>query len=86
MVGKSLKYTQTGYGKIDLNVRRITRDVNQRESSNEFMADLNVADCGKGIGAEFLQKELKLYSSFSQESTLAPGTGKPRYLIALVCG
>ena len=77
LVGNSLKYTQTGYVKVDLNVRNATQDGDQEMSGSNFVAELNVTDSGKGIGAEFLRT--KLYSSFSQESTLAPGTGKSHF-------
>lgn len=61
LVGNSLKYTSAGFINISL-----TSDFDQ--------VVLRVSDSGKGISSEFLKS--KLFSAFSQESSLAPGTGK----------
>lgn len=75
LAGNSLKYTQSGLVQVDL----FMEEINQKARSQEWLHTdqrtivLQVADTGKGITSEFLKN--KLFTPFSQESTLAPGTG-----------
>jgi signal transduction histidine kinase len=72
LVGNSLKYTTAGYIKVSL---RLEDSKNKSPTSGkpEKLVVLQVCDTGKGISTEFLKN--KLFTAFSQESSLAPGTG-----------
>jgi CheY-like chemotaxis protein len=74
LAGNSLKYTQSGAIQVDM----FTEDVQpiqdqNRSSSDQTTIVLRVSDTGNGISTDFLKN--KLFTPFSQESTLAPGTG-----------
>jgi CheY-like chemotaxis protein len=76
LVGNSLKYTHSGFVKIDLSldVPHRNKDAQPKAEPGTSIVKLVVSDSGRGISSEFLKT--KLFSAFSQESTLAPGTGK----------
>jgi hypothetical protein len=80
LVGNSLKYTHSGFVKIDLSLDDPHRneDAHPKAEPATSIVKLVVSDSGRGIGSEFLKT--KLFSAFSQESTLAPGTGKSLYI------
>jgi CheY-like chemotaxis protein len=80
LVGNSLKYTHSGFVKIDLSLDdpHSSEDSHPRAEPSTSIVKLIVSDSGKGISSQFL--ETKLFSAFSQESTLAPGTGKSLYI------
>jgi len=61
LLGNSLKYTTRGYIYVSL----------KKQDSNNVL--LVVSDSGKGISDDFLHHHL--FSAFSQEDTLNPGTG-----------
>ncbi|KAK8019977.1 hypothetical protein PG990_005115 [Apiospora arundinis] len=61
LLGNSLKYTNRGYIYVSL----------RKQDSNNVL--LVVSDSGKGISDDFLHHHL--FSAFSQEDTLNPGTG-----------
>jgi K+-sensing histidine kinase KdpD len=77
LVGNSLKYTHSGFVAIQLR-QHLPVLPNDSENQNKASQDtatveIIVTDTGRGISKEFL--ETKLFTPFSQESTLAPGTG-----------
>lgn len=78
LVGNSLKYTSAGFIDISLAVESPRNDnakVSKRPNiATDDLVVLRVSDSGKGISSEFLKS--KLFIAFSQESSLAPGTGK----------
>jgi len=76
LVGNSLKYTQSGSIVIDLKKELVETQASGQNQPNAIkeMVVLRIHDTGIGISSEFLKT--KLFSPFSQESTLAPGTGK----------
>ncbi|ROT35569.1 hypothetical protein SODALDRAFT_337519 [Sodiomyces alkalinus F11] len=69
LFGNALKYTSRGHVKITLR----QEDMAQKGANPNSMVVLTVADSGKGIGEDFLRN--KLFTPFSQEDHLAPGTG-----------
>ena len=75
LVGNSLKYTSSGFVKVKLDIHPIREALASQEESSTGSAvvELNVIDSGRGISNEFLKT--KLFSPFSQETILAPGTG-----------
>ncbi|CAG9942246.1 unnamed protein product [Clonostachys rosea f. rosea IK726] len=67
--GNALKYTQQGSIRVSL-----TQDtIHFRGQKSERAVRFVVQDTGKGIGPEYLRHGL--FRPFSQEDTLAPGTG-----------
>jgi signal transduction histidine kinase len=82
LVGNSLKYTHSGFVKIDLclDVPHRNEDAQPNAEPGTSIVKLVVSDSGRGISSEFLKT--KLFSAFSQEMTLAPGTGKPLYILS----
>ncbi|KAL4911207.1 hypothetical protein BDW74DRAFT_142529 [Aspergillus multicolor] len=80
----ALKYTQQGFVYLGLKVVEGAEDATSpRRSSNEssdsnsgatkYTVTLTVKDTGQGIGAAFLRNGL--FTPFSQEDALAPGSG-----------
>ncbi|KAJ5110396.1 hypothetical protein N7532_000931 [Penicillium argentinense] len=72
--GNALKYTSSGYIYLELkSAQEGTSSTDSPSNSNDFEVTLTVKDTGKGIGADYLQKDL--FSPFSQEDPLASGSG-----------
>ncbi|WDK23076.1 hsp90-like protein [Colletotrichum graminicola] len=69
LFGNALKYTSKGFIKIHLRQEEVVH----KSSRSASMVVLTVTDSGKGISEEFLHN--KLFTPFSQEDSLAPGTG-----------
>ncbi|CCF43984.1 histidine kinase [Colletotrichum higginsianum] len=69
LFGNALKYTQRGIIKVALSQRAPKREGANRERQ----VTITVSDTGSGIGEDFLQHQL--FRPFSQENSLAPGTG-----------
>ncbi|KAK1579318.1 hsp90-like protein [Colletotrichum navitas] len=69
LFGNALKYTSKGFVKIHLRQKEVVH----KSSRSASMVVLTVTDSGKGISEEFLHN--KLFTPFSQEDSLAPGTG-----------
>lgn len=69
LFGNALKYTSHGHIKICLQQERCPQELS-RSPPNVI---LTVSDTGKGISEEFLRN--KMFTPFSQEDRLAPGTG-----------
>ncbi|KAF7549519.1 hypothetical protein G7Z17_g6319 [Cylindrodendrum hubeiense] len=67
--GNALKYTQNGTIKVSLTQE--TLSIKRRKK--ERIVKLTVQDTGRGISAEYLKQGL--FEPFSQEDSLAPGTG-----------
>jgi len=78
ITGNALKYTTRGYIKIKLEIEsnlaleHTTSNTSYRDASSD-MVILTITDTGKGISPEYLRD--KVFTPFSQEDTLAPGTG-----------
>lgn len=72
LVGNSLKYTPSGFVKVKLDIHPIKEESDSNIGS--AVVELNVIDSGRGISNEFLKT--KLFSPFSQETILNPGTGR----------
>ncbi|ESZ99161.1 M4GK, histidine kinase-group I protein [Sclerotinia borealis F-4128] len=84
LVGNSLKYTSSGFIHTSLTVESPTNDNLEvpntpRIPSDNDLVVLCVSDSGKGISSEFLKS--KLFTAFSQESSLAPGTGLGLHIV-----
>jgi signal transduction histidine kinase len=71
LVGNSLKYTTAGFVKIEL---KVESDTHSKIGDDTHLVTMTVSDSGIGISQDFIRH--KLYAPFTQESTLAPGTGK----------
>ncbi|KAJ5787291.1 hypothetical protein N7457_002281 [Penicillium paradoxum] len=69
--GNALKYTTSGYIYLGLSSSQL--ETVRGDQEREFEVTLTVKDTGKGIGADFLQNGL--FTPFSQENTLASGSG-----------
>lgn len=69
LFGNSLKYTREGAIKVSLNQETVA----QKGRTKRRVVKITVADTGKGISEDFLRNEL--FKPFSQEDSLAPGTG-----------
>lgn len=69
LFGNALKYTHKG--RIKVSLTQETMSLRQRKK--ESVVKVTVQDTGRGIGADFLKQGL--FKPFSQEDTLAPGTG-----------
>ncbi|OJJ04458.1 hypothetical protein ASPVEDRAFT_85850 [Aspergillus versicolor CBS 583.65] len=73
----ALKYTPEGYIYIALKVeppRRASHDSGGSTGQrSQYNVTLTVKDTGQGIGREYLRSDL--FTPFSQEDTLAPGSG-----------
>ncbi|KZL70879.1 sensor histidine kinase response regulator (hsp90-like protein) [Colletotrichum tofieldiae] len=69
LFGNALKYTSKGFIKVHLRQEEVVH----KSSRSASMVVLTVTDSGKGISEEFLHN--KLFTPFSQEDALAPGTG-----------
>ncbi|KAH9231831.1 hypothetical protein K456DRAFT_1751085 [Colletotrichum gloeosporioides 23] len=69
LFGNALKYTSSGFIKVQLRQEEVVH----KSSRSASMVVLTVTDSGKGISEDFLRN--KLFTPFSQEDALAPGTG-----------
>jgi hypothetical protein len=69
LFGNALKYTSKGYVLVSLKQETAMKG----SSGKRPEVVLTVYDSGQGIGEEFLRS--KLFTAFSQEDRLAPGTG-----------
>jgi signal transduction histidine kinase len=75
LVANSLKYTQPGFIKVKLSVRKAHHEEKDQSTDHyDSIVELSVMDSGRGISKDFIRT--KLFSAFAQKSTLAPGTGK----------
>ncbi|KAF7951161.1 uncharacterized protein EAE97_002712 [Botrytis byssoidea] len=83
LVGNSLKYTSEGFIDISLAVespKNGNAKISKRPNiDTDDLVVLRVSDSGKGISSEFLKS--KLFIAFSQESSLAPGTGLGLHIV-----
>ncbi|APA06225.1 hypothetical protein sscle_01g009950 [Sclerotinia sclerotiorum 1980 UF-70] len=83
LVGNSLKYTSTGFIDISLTLESAKNDNSEVSTTPKIFGDdlvvLRVSDSGKGISSEFLKS--KLFIAFSQESSIAPGTGLGLHIV-----
>ncbi|KAJ8070725.1 hypothetical protein OCU04_001096 [Sclerotinia nivalis] len=84
LVGNSLKYTSVGFIDISLTVESAKNSNPEVSTTPKILGDddlvvLRVIDSGKGISSEFLKS--KLFLAFSQESSLAPGTGLGLHIV-----
>lgn len=69
LFGNSLKYTEQGMIKVSL-----TQETSLKKGhGKKRIVKITIADTGKGISEEFLRNDL--FKPFSQEDSLAPGTG-----------
>ncbi|KAJ3958906.1 hypothetical protein N0V92_004498 [Colletotrichum tropicale] len=69
LFGNALKYTSSGFIKVQLRQEEVVH----KSARSASMVVLTVTDSGKGISEDFLRN--KLFTPFSQEDALAPGTG-----------
>lgn len=67
LFGNSLKHTQKG------TIRVILKQAPSKRHRNERLVTIIVADSGRGISQDYLRNEL--FKPFSQEDSLAPGSG-----------
>lgn len=69
LLGNSLKYTDSGYIVVTVTQDFLAGRGNQAQKNLK----LTISDSGKGISNDFLRNHL--FTAFSQEDTLDPGTG-----------
>ncbi|KAJ3577918.1 hypothetical protein NPX13_g2647 [Xylaria arbuscula] len=69
ILGNSLRFTDRGLVVVTLRQEKTP----SRNSSHDTSIKLTVADTGRGIGSYFMQHHL--FTPFSQEDPLSPGTG-----------
>lgn len=69
ILGNSMKYTNSGYILVQLRLIKVP----VRRNYNQTNLKLTVIDSGKGIAPDFLRD--KIFTPFSQEDNLQPGTG-----------
>ncbi|KAL3440199.1 hypothetical protein BJX65DRAFT_290959 [Aspergillus insuetus] len=74
----ALKYTAQGYIYLRLAATQsphheVTDSNESPEPNDKWVVNLTVKDTGQGIGTKFLRD--RLFTAFSQEDTLAPGSG-----------
>ncbi|KAH8196029.1 hypothetical protein TruAng_009805 [Truncatella angustata] len=69
ILGNSMKYTNQGY--IHIKMRQVKVPLKRNRHRTNLV--LTITDSGKGITADFLRH--KLFTPFSQEDSLQPGTG-----------
>ena len=73
--GNALKYTEVGTVSVRLEI--LKADVNPSSNPSEGVGSpellLIVSDTGKGISSQYLQSDI--FTPFSQEDVLSPGTG-----------
>lgn len=67
LVGNSFKYTERGSISVELGLQSNEEDVPKQQIT------ISVVDTGRGMSEEFMRK--KLFVPFSQENTVAPGSG-----------
>lgn len=67
LFGNSLKHTTKG------TIRVFLKQTQSKRLSNDRLVSIIVADAGNGISQDYLRNEL--FKPFSQENTLAPGSG-----------
>jgi signal transduction histidine kinase len=68
LVGNSFKYTERGSISVELGLHSSGED-----ASKQHIITISVNDTGRGMSDEFMRK--KLFVPFSQENTVAPGSG-----------
>ncbi|OQD87849.1 hypothetical protein PENANT_c005G02209 [Penicillium antarcticum] len=76
VVGNALKYTQQGTVSLRLEIQRKAKGSNRQTSPDTIDSPvlvLTVSDTGQGISDEYLRS--KIFTPFSQEDALSPGTG-----------
>ncbi|KAI9741772.1 MAG: hypothetical protein M1834_000158 [Cirrosporium novae-zelandiae] len=71
LFGNSLKYTNKGSVMVHLQQTDTKKMVEGQETQKQII--LTITDTGKGISEQYLRT--KLFTPFSQENSLAPGTG-----------
>lgn len=74
--GNALKYTQGGFVSVKVEIQRKCAGMDSMSSSDNSGSEivvLTVSDTGKGISNEYLRTNI--FTPFSQEDTLSPGTG-----------
>lgn len=73
--GNALKYTREGFisVRVDLLKKSAGMDSTSSDNSEFEVLVLTVSDTGKGISSEYLHTNI--FTPFSQEDTLSPGTG-----------
>ncbi|CEJ54994.1 hypothetical protein PMG11_01278 [Penicillium brasilianum] len=74
----ALKYTTQGFIYLRLTVTKISQPESKdsdtsTDPSDQYLVTLSVKDTGQGISSNFLQNGL--FTAFSQEDALAPGSG-----------
>ncbi|KAF2756857.1 hypothetical protein EJ05DRAFT_466094 [Pseudovirgaria hyperparasitica] len=72
LFGNALKYTQRGHIIVALDIVADDRDKG-KPAEEATMVRLRVKDTGQGISPQFMRS--KLFTPFSQENSLNPGTG-----------
>ncbi|KAJ5762319.1 CheY-like superfamily [Penicillium nucicola] len=76
VVGNALKYTQEGSVSVRIEIQRKVKGIHRQilsDSVGSPVLVLTVSDTGRGISDEYLRS--KIFTPFSQEDTLSPGTG-----------
>ncbi|KAF2232035.1 hypothetical protein EV356DRAFT_489331, partial [Viridothelium virens] len=74
LVGNALKYTKQGFIQVQLSTTQQEKRGHTPDEDNPIsLITLKVTDSGCGISPEYLRT--KLFTPFSQENSLAPGTG-----------
>ncbi|KAG9188328.1 hypothetical protein G6011_02251 [Alternaria panax] len=72
VVSNALKYTRSGYIHVDLGFVEAADDVQAVDGQQAYIS-LSVTDTGVGMSEDFLKYHL--FTPFTQENVLSPGTG-----------
>ena len=67
LVGNSFKYTETGSIRVKMSLE------NEGDDHRDGIITISVSDTGRGMSSDFMRR--KLFVPFSQENTVAPGSG-----------
>ncbi|KAJ5504760.1 CheY-like superfamily [Penicillium fimorum] len=73
LFSNALKYTQEGSISVRLEIQKDQKRLENPKVDNCNTLLLTVSDTGRGISSEYLRSDL--FTAFSQEDPLAPGTG-----------
>ncbi|KAL4880549.1 hypothetical protein BJY04DRAFT_191015 [Aspergillus karnatakaensis] len=74
LFGNALKYTPSGFIYLELKAAEVPRrDSTDSETSSQYTVTFKIKDTGQGIDVNYLRNGL--FTPFSQEDSLAPGSG-----------
>ncbi|KAF5874675.1 putative sensor histidine kinase response protein [Botrytis fragariae] len=79
--GNALKYTTSGVIQVSLGYKSTTT---RKSRMNQEFITLIISDTGRGIGEDFLKRQI--YTPFAQEDSLTPGAGLGLSIVRQIVG